>query len=126
VNYYGLFGVRSDLHLLNEDCALHFAGGEVVVIVEADFADGYYFGVLGQIGKTVFIELLAGVVGVDSYCGVEELVFFGEADSRFQIGGAVAGAYRYHVADASIEGALDYLLAVGVELVAVQVAVGID
>ena len=48
VDHDGLFRVARDLHLLDEDVALDFARREVVMIVEADFAERDHFGVLGQ------------------------------------------------------------------------------
>ena len=53
-------------------------------------------------------------------------IAIGEADAGFEIRRAVAGADGDHVLDAGGEGALDDGVAVGVELVAVQVAVGVD
>ena len=42
MDHDGFLGIGGDLHLFDEDGALGFAGGEVVVIVESYFADGYY------------------------------------------------------------------------------------
>jgi hypothetical protein len=60
---------------------------------------------------------------MDTYRGVDEWVLIGEADSCFQVWRSVASSYGYHLRDAGGHSALDYLLAVGVELIAVEVAV---
>ena len=58
--------------------------------------------------------------------GVNKWIAVGQADGRFQVGRAVAGADGQHAVDAGGAGARDGLLAVVVELGVVQVAVGID
>jgi hypothetical protein len=63
---------------------------------------------------------------MDGYCRVEGLVSIGQADTGFEIRWAVSGADGDHVVNASVQGALDYGVAVFVELFAVQVAVGVD
>ena len=59
-------------------------------------------------------------------CGVERRIAIGQADAGFEIGRPVAGADRDHVFHAGGERALDHGVAVRVELLVVQMAVGVD
>ena len=69
----GLRASRGDAHLLDEDVALDFARGEVVVIIEADFAERDHFGVRQQFRQALegFGGGLGGVVRMDADGGVE-------------------------------------------------------
>jgi hypothetical protein len=63
---------------------------------------------------------------MDSYSGVERFIAVGQADAGFEIGWTIAGADRDHVRYAGGKGARYDGFAVLVELVAVEVAVGVD
>ena len=56
----------------SEDRALHLAGREIVVIIEADFADGEHFGVRGQVAQARegFRRGFGGVVRMHADGGV--------------------------------------------------------
>ena len=62
---------------------------------------------------------------MDADGGVDERIAVGQADGDFEIRRTVAGADGHHAFHAGGAGALDSLLAVGVELGVVQVDVGI-
>jgi hypothetical protein len=57
---------------------------------------------------------------------IERRVSIGEADASFKIGRAVAGADGDHMLDARVERALDDFVAIGGELVIIEMAMGID
>ena len=58
-----------------------------------------------------------------AYGRVNRRVKLGHADARFEIGRTVPGADRQHAPDAGFDGALNYGVAVGVELLMIQMAV---
>ena len=124
----GLPGFGGDLQLPREDRALHVARREIVMVIEADFADGQHLRMRGQLAqpREGFGRGLGGIVRMHADGGVDERIALGQPDGGFQVGRAVAGADGHHALHAGGAGALDHLLAVGVELGVVQVAVGID
>ncbi len=73
-----------------------------------------------------FVRGFRRIVRMHADGGVDERVAIGQADGGFEIGRTVAGADRHHALDAGGERALDHGLAVGVELLVIQMAVGID
>jgi hypothetical protein len=111
----GLAGLAGHLELRDEDAALGFPGGEVVVVIKADFARGEDFGVVQQFGEAAGCAF-GGLVRVDAGGGVDEVVAFGEFDR----------ADAENAPDPGGAGAFDDGIAVGVELFVVEVAVRID
>src|SRR6266446_3505926 len=53
-------------------------------------------------------------------------VSIGETDTGFEVGRAVAGANRDHLRDAGRERTIDHCVAIGIELLAVEVAVRVE
>ena len=49
----GQLGGVGELHLVTKDALLDVAGGVIVEIIEADFAEGDHFGMLREPGQSV-------------------------------------------------------------------------
>jgi hypothetical protein len=117
-----------DFQLLFENRSLDLARRKIVVVIEADFADGEDSWMRGQGAQ--FGEGpgggLGGVVRMDSDGGVDECVAIGQAHGGFEIGGAIARADGHHGFDTRGQRALDYLVPVFVELWVIQVAMRIN
>ena len=92
VNNDGAAGTARQVELFDEDALLNVARRMVVVIVEADLADGQEFGVLGQSGK-LFVMGLGGELGfvrMNSGGGVDPGKTRGEGHRRSQRAGGSA------------------------------------
>src|SRR5580658_222627 len=128
MDYDRLGGLGGDLQLARKDRPLHFARRKIVVVVQADFADGEHFGMIRELTqmRPRFGRGLGGIVRMHSHGGVYERIATGQADAGFQVGRTLAGADRQHGFDPRGERPADGLLAVQVELRIVQVAVRID
>src|SRR5712691_6804429 len=120
--------VAGNAHLLDEDVALDIARRVIVVVVEACLADGHDFRVPSQRGQAA-ISLIGGfrgIVRMHADGGVKRRVTIGQADAGFKIGRSVAGTDGHHVLDTGGKGALDHGFAVGIELLTVQMTMGVD
>src|SRR5690242_16417183 len=98
------------------------------MIVQSDFPDGRYLRMTRQRAqplKCVFGRLRR-IVRMDAHGGVQERVPLRQANRGFQIGRTVAGPNRHQPFNPRRAGALDGLFAVFVELLVVQMAMGID
>ncbi|HTS74840.1 MAG TPA: hypothetical protein VMG40_01480, partial [Bryobacteraceae bacterium] len=115
-------------HLSDEHVTLDFARGKIVVVIETDFADGDNARVLEQIAQSreSFRGRFGGVVRMDSDGGVEARIPVRQPDSGFEIRRAVAGSDGHHRLHARGQRALNYLVAVIFELVAIEMAMGVD
>ena len=111
-----------------EDLLLHVARGMVVVVVEADFADGDDARMLGEALHAVEVGggEQARLVGVDADGSVNPGVALGEWDGAGEVVGAIAIADGEEGADAGVVGALDGGVAIGGELGAVEMGVGVE
>ena len=118
----------SQCELLAEDLLLRVAWGMVVVVVEADFADGDDARMLGKAlhAVEVCVDEQARLVGVDADGSVNPGVALGERDGAGDVVRAVAIADGEEGADAGIVGALDGGVAIGGELGAVEMGVGVE
>jgi hypothetical protein len=127
-------GGGGDFHLGGKGLALFLARGVVVVVVEADFADGDDVGVVAE--GFEFFEGVgsgeAGFVGMDSGGGIDAGdvgaagVVVGEFGGAVHGVGAVADADGEDGFDSGGVGTLEHRLAVAVVAVAVEVSVGVD
>ena len=124
----GQIEVAGEFELLDEDFALDFARREIVVVIEADFAERDNFRVRGQ-GAEVVVGLrrdFGGIVRVDADGGVDLRVAVGEADGAVDFGRAVAGADGENARDSGCGGALENGVEVVGEALVVEMAVRID
>src|SRR5947209_1046375 len=96
MNHDGPFAFGGDSHLLNEDGALHFTRGVVVMIVKANFSHGDHAGMREYFSQT-FQSLgvrFRSIVRMHSSGCREARIFFSEADAGFQIRRALPRANR--------------------------------
>ena len=69
---------------------------------------------------------LPGIVGVNA-CGSEErFMALGHADTGFQIRRTLAGSDRDHAFDAGVQSPANHFFAIGIEFLAVEVAVRVN
>src|SRR6266851_10021822 len=124
----GLAGVAGDAHLFDKNVALDIARRVVVVIIEAGLADGDHFRMRRQHSQALIniVSRLRSVVRMHADGGVQRRVTIRQADAGFKIGRSVASADGHHVLDSGGEGALDHGFAVGIELLTVQMTMGVD
>ena len=117
---------RGQVELFDEDALLNVARRMVVVIVEADLADGQEFGVLGQSGK-LFVMRWRGELGfvrVNSGGGVDPGETLGEGHRRSQrAGGSADGQNVAHTGGLR---AGQHVHAIRVEFGHVQMGMRID
>src|SRR5206468_3759536 len=101
---------------------------KVVMIIEADFANGQYLGLARQFGhaRERFRRGLGRVVRMHADGRVNERILCGQADGNFEIGRTTAGSDGHHALDAGRAGTFDSGVAVLGELLVIQVAMGID
>src|SRR5882724_10067554 len=69
---------------------------------------------------------LRRIVGMNTGGGVDRRMFVRQSNTGLEIGWAIAGADHHHMFHAGGERPLDHFIAIGVELRAVQVTVGVD
>src|SRR5579872_2372420 len=114
--------------LLAKDAALDVAGREIVMIVESDLADGENLRLFRELRQSFERpgRGFGGIVRVDADGRVDEIVPAGETERGFEIGRAVTRANGHHTRDAGCTGALNGRVAVRVELLVIQMTVGID
>ncbi len=70
VDHDGLPGLRGDLELALEDLALHFARREIVVVIEADLADGQHLRMRRELAE---LSKVSGVA-FEASCGWTPMV----------------------------------------------------
>ena len=117
-----------EFHLPAEDALLDVARGVIVEVVQADFAPGDYFGVLGELGESFEMRRgdLPGFVRMDAHRGVDPIVRFRVGQRGIEFFRAGTGADGEDCRDTGGTGALEHGLAVVRELREVDVGVGID
>ena len=124
----GLAALRGDFQLREENRALHVARRKVVMVIEADLADGRHFGVRCQVSQP--LERLSrgfgSVVRMHPDGGNHKWIALRLADGRLQIGRAAARPDGHHPLHARGQRAFDYRLAVRVEFPVVQMDVRVD
>src|ERR1051326_4557779 len=115
-------------HLTDEDLLLAVARGMVVEIVQANFSpsdDLFVSGKLFQFGEGCVVREF-GLVGVDANGSVHKRILLSEANSAVEDGRAVAIADGDDRFNSGLASALDNLLAVGLELLAIEMCVRVD
>src|SRR5258708_5408915 len=115
------------IELRGKDRALHVARREVVMIIEADFANGQHFRVARQLAQARerFGRSLRRVVRMRAHRRIDERILRGQPDSDFEIGRTAASPDGHHALDTGGAGAFDGCVAVARQLLVVQMAVGI-
>ncbi len=124
----GEFGGVGELHLLAEDAFLDVARGVIVEIVEADFAPGDDFGMLGKFGESFEMRRgdFLGLMGMDADRGVDPIVGFGVGQGGIEFFRAGTRADGEDGGDTGGAGAIEHGVAVVRELREVDVGVGVD
>src|SRR5579883_340506 len=124
----GLRGLAREFELALKDLALHGARSEVVVVVQADLADGDYLGVAEQPAEILvgFGRRLGGVVGMHAHGGVNERILIGQPDGYAQVRRPVAGADGQHALDPRRARPGDDRFAILREARVIQMAVRVD
>ena len=128
VDHNRQLGSSSQFHLPNENFPLRVAGRMVVVIIESDFSPGNNLGMSRQalhFGVRV-IGSQPCLVRMNPDRRVHERILLGELNPGIKIGRAIPVADRDHRDDSSLAGTCDYLLAVGVELLAIEMCVRVN
>jgi hypothetical protein len=108
---------------------LRFGRRFFVVIVEAHFAPGDYFGIFreGVKLRVVLFLGLGGVLRMDADGGVDPVVVFGYCDGGIEtVWTGTAAADGQYVLDACGFGALEHFGAVGVEVFGFEVRVRVN
>src|SRR6266567_8981613 len=121
-------GGEGECHLPDKHVLLNVARGVAVVVVEADFSPGDYFGSAGK-GFELAEVGVGGefrFVRMDADGGVDEIILGGEFDGAVEGAGAISGADGEDGSDAGLTGTGEDFVAVGVEAGAVEVGVGVD
>ena len=128
VNDDGPFRLSGQNQLRREHGALHVARRKVVMVIETDLAYCQHLGMAREFGQAVqgLRSDLSGVVGMHADRCEDESVLLGEPDAGLEIRRAAAGSNRHNALDAGGAGALDGGIAVGGELLIIQVTVRID
>lgn len=121
-------GIASDTHLLNEHGVLAIAIVRLPVIIDSDLTHGDYFRVLQKLGRTAEIGIgrLRRVLRMDADSGADAVVRFGDTNAGFQIRRTLAGPDSDHLIDARFASAVNSCFSVGLKLLVVEVAVGVD
>ncbi len=124
----GKFDGGGELELLAEDALLHLSRRVVVMVVESDFSDGDDLRVMGEALHEFEVGggEQARFVRVDADGGVDPEVLLGEGDGAGEVVGAVSVANGEQSSDAGVVGALDDRFAIGGELGAVEMGVGVE
>ncbi len=126
VNDDGQVKAAGALELLAEDLLLNVARRVVVMVVESDFTPGQQAPLPGARGELVqqLIGGVAGFVGMDAGGHPEKAVVLGrQQQSLLDVGGACGFGEGEDAGDASLVGAREHGIAVGVELRVVEVRV---
>ena len=125
MDHDGFVELGGDFQLALKHGALHIARREIVVVVQADLADSQHFRMAGQIAQAreSIGRSLRRIVRMDTDGCVDERVAFRLLYGHIQL---AARTDRHHHFHAGGEGALDYLRAIGIEFLVVEVAMRID
>ena len=124
----GSFGLLRERHLVAKNAILHVARRVIVEIVEANFAPGDDFRVLGELRELVEMlrRDLLRLVRVDADRGVDPVVLIGIFDRGVELFGAGTRADRENVFDARRASAIEHGVAVVSELWEIDVCVRVD
>jgi len=128
VNHDGQLRGARQFHLPDEDGLLGFSRGMIIKIVEPDFAPGDDFRFsrqLLQFSKSRFTRQF-GFVCMNPNRGVHELVLRRQLDATVESARPVAVSDGNDCFDSGFPRAGNYLLAVCVELLAIEMGVRID
>src|SRR5579872_552079 len=100
----------------------------VVIIIQPNLTPRYNLGISRQLLHSLVGSLVgqAGFVGMDSEGRIDEFVFFSQTNSTIDILGAVAVPDGNNRSNSGCTSALDHLVTIRVELVAVEMCVRID
>ena len=98
--------LAGDIQLFDEDCALDVARGEIVVIIEADFAISDNFGMGAESAQfgIGFGRGFGGFVRMDADGRDDLWVTVGEANGAIEMWRAIAGADAKNAVDAGLGG----------------------
>ena len=128
MDYDWQLGRACQFHLANEYLLLCIARGMIVIVVQADFSPGYDF----RMSRQSF-HLGAGVVGsepcfmrMNADRRIKERIFLSQLNSGIEFRRTVAIADGNHGHDPGFSRASDDLLAIGIELFAVEMCVRVD
>jgi len=119
--------LAGDIQLFDEDCALDVARGEIVVIIEADFAISDNFGMGAESAQfgIGFGRGFGGFVRMDADGRDDLWVTVGEANGAIEMWRAIAGADAKNAVDAGLGGADEDGVEIGGEFLVVEMSVGI-
>jgi hypothetical protein len=114
-----------DGQLILQDLVLEFVRGGVPVVVQADLTDGYDARVTSELGESLAGVIIPGegIGGMDTDSGAQQ----GRCGCQFKhgAGGSKVDGRDEDTGQAGINGALQDTCPIGIELVEIQVTMGI-
>ena len=127
MNHDRQLGRARQFHLPQEDLLLQFARRVIVEIVQPDFAPGNDLGPFRQLFEFLKVGVggQLGFMRMDADGGVDKFVLLGQSNAAVQRAGPGSAANGDDLFNAAVPRPRDHLLAVGVELLHLEMGVGV-
>ena len=124
----GQLRASGEFHLANEYALLHIARRMIVIVVQADFSPGDYSGIARKLPEFSEVGILRepGFVGMNADSRVNRVILLSDLDRTIEGARSISCTDSKQVRDAGISRARHHLLAIGIETIAVEMAVGVN
>ena len=124
----GSLAARASSICFTKDLLLHVPRRVIVEIIQPDFAPGNDLGSFCQLFQFAESRIgrQLGFVGMNANGGVDEFVLLGQLDAAVQTSRPVTVANRDDRLYSCFSRPRDHLLAIGLELLAIEMSMGID